>query len=117
MPDAAAVYFPRPSTAKLNTPPHMIEVQRPHNIMKIILSGTFVNKNGIVTVVVTGVKIASKIKNKPTEDTTINIVLLETLEPIAQPVRRPTNISNQYIPTILPAIVASIPEPAFEAEV
>ena len=40
IPEALSVYLPRPSTAKLKMPPHMTDVQRPHNTNNAALTGT-----------------------------------------------------------------------------
>ena len=73
MPEAAAVYFPNPSTARLNMPPHIMEVHNPHKTTKTILIGTSVFKTGKVMVEVIGEKIANKINIKPKSETVIKI--------------------------------------------
>ena len=40
IPDAAAVYLPKPSTARLNIPPHMTDVQRPQRTINRHFTGT-----------------------------------------------------------------------------
>ena len=64
---------------------------------------------GILTFVVAGAKIAIKIKIIPTVAADDNIALLEILAPKEAPNRRPIIIKNQYVPTIEPATVGSIP--------
>lgn len=88
-----------------------MEVHKPQITKKTTLNGTLINKIGIVTVTVAGIRMASKIKNNPAEETVKSIVLLEIFDPNKPPNNRPTNINNQYTPTILPATVASIPKP------
>ena len=102
IPEAASVYLPRPSTAKLKIPPHIIEVQRPQSAINMMLIGTCATPNeisllntGILTIVVIG-QIKARIMNRiPTPDATVSIALLVNLPPKEAPTRRPINIRNQ----------------------
>jgi hypothetical protein len=94
----------------------MMEVHKPQRAMNMIPTGTSTipkeisDKNtGILTLVVAGAKIAIKIKIIPTVAADDNIALLEILAPKEAPNRRPIIIKNQYVPTIEPATVGSIP--------
>src|SRR5574344_1210522 len=104
IPDAVAVYLPSPSTARLKIPPHITEVQRPHNTRNITPMGTSAKPNeisdwntGIDTFVSRGPKIPSNTKIRPTVDATANIALLETFAARLAPATRPINIRNQYV--------------------
>src|SRR5665648_82147 len=89
IPEAAATYLPKPSTARLKIPPHITEVHNPHNTRNMALIGTLAEPNakpsvvdsntGIDTVIVVGRKIAKRTNTIPKNDATINMVLLETL--------------------------------------
>ena len=105
IPEAAAVYLPKPSTAKLKIPPHMMEVHKPQRAMNMIPTGTSTipkeisDKNtGILTLVVAGAKIAIKIKIIPTVAADDNIALLEILAPKEAPNKRSESSSrtNMY---------------------
>ena len=102
IPEAAAVYLPNPSVAKLKIPPHITEVQSPQRVKNMTLEGTsaspkeiFLLKTGIFTTTSVGKKIANNTNNKPKEATKESITLLENLAPKAPPTNRPTNIKNQ----------------------
>ncbi len=103
IPEAFSVNLPKPSTARLNIPPHITEVHRPINTKRAALRGTCSNpikaaspvKTGILTVSEAGENIAARVSTKPAEDTVVNIDLAETLLAITAPTKRPTNISNQ----------------------
>ena len=101
MPEAAAVYLPRPSTARLKMAPHMIEVQKPQRIIRPRASGIL--EALMVTATDSGTKIAAIRSTMATEAITPSIILLLTLEPTDAPTRRPISIQSQYPPIIVPA--------------
>ena len=101
IPEAFSVYLPSPSTARLKMPPHMTEVQRPISTSSAALTGTFTSpkpaeplKTGRLTAT-SGANIAPSVSNRPTEETTVSILLADTLLPMAAPSRRPISIRNQ----------------------
>src|SRR5690554_2461671 len=101
IPDAALVYFPSPSTARLKILPHIIDVHNPQTTSKSALKGTTVNENedpvntGIDVVTVFGVSMAAIINIIASPDTVESITLLDTLPPTSPPMKRPTSIRNQ----------------------
>ena len=116
MPEAAAVYLPRPSTARLKMPPHITEVHRPQSTKNMMLIGTSTTPNemsllntGIETVVLIGARMAISTNASPNDATVASIFLLDTLAATEAPARRPTSIRNQYVPTIVPASAVAMP--------
>ena len=102
IPEAASVYLPSPSTARLKIPPHITEVHNPQRIKKATFNGTLAIPNqislkntGIPTVVSAGLKIDSNTNTAAKEAVAPNIALLEILAPNAPPNRRPISIKNQ----------------------
>lgn len=101
IPEAAAVYFPSPSVAKLKIDVHMMEVQRPQSTKRTAAIGTTTvlkdepEKTGIETVTVFPKKIAKTINTIATEVAIVIIALLETLFAMKLEQKRPTSIRNQ----------------------
>ena len=119
IPEAFSVYLPNPSTARLKIPPHMMDVQSPTNARNIALTGTCTSPNipselflntGIFTIESVGANMAEITRIIPMAEAVPNIALAEILLPILAPIRRPTNISNQYVAVTEPAM-ASAPAP------
>ena len=77
IPEAFAVYLPRPSVERLKIPPHMIDVQRPQRKINTQDNGTvafsiLMIPRSILRVVVTSpVKIAATMRIIPTVETVI----------------------------------------------
>ena len=101
MPEAAAVYLPRPSVARLKMQLHITDVHKPHNTSNNALRGTScISKaepvnNGMVVVWSLPTNMAPRMSNMPSEVTTTIMVRDDTLLAIAPPTMRPTSISNQ----------------------
>ena len=101
IPDAFAVYFPRPSVARLKIPPHITDVQRPQRKMNTQDNGTLASvmvinpKSRLSVVSILPVNMAATIRTIPTEDTVISWVRVDTFPEIAVLVARPTSISSQ----------------------
>ena len=101
IPDAAFVYLPKPSTARLKILPHIMEVHNPQSTSNNALKGTTVIakedpvNTGMRVVTVFGDRMAPKIRIMPSRETVESIVLLETLPPTMLPMKRPTSIRNQ----------------------
>ena len=102
IPEAAAVYLPKPSVAKLKIPPHITEVQSPQRVKSITVTGTsarlkdiFLLNTGMFTNKSVGRNIAMSTKSNPKEATKESIALLENLAPKVPPINRPMNIKNQ----------------------
>src|SRR5690554_756104 len=117
IPEAAGVYLPKPSTARLNILPHIIEVQRPTRTKNSALIGTSAKPNesapaadlcntGNSTKLVVGENIAAKTNTNPTNESVESMVLLETLLPNDAPTSLPISIRNQYVPVTKPPMVA-----------
>ena len=124
IPEAAAEYLPSPSVARLKILLHMIEVQRPQSTNNSAATGTTTIwndvpvKTGIETVVDLPKTIAKTINIIPVIVVIIIIERLETLPPMKLPMKRPTNIKNQYVPATKPPIAAAfVNKPAPFAEV
>ena len=103
IPDAAFVYLPRPSTAKLNILPHIMEVQSPQSTNNNALTGTFVIakeepvNTGIKVVTVFGDNMAITI-NKMASDDRGQHYRLEIFPPTKLPIKRPMSIrTNMYL--------------------
>ena len=82
IPDAAAVYFPNPSTARLKMPPHITEVHNPQRIRNMTFIGIMTvssepTKELTFTPIDVGKKIAPIRRIKPKQATKVNIDLLE----------------------------------------
>ena len=102
----------------------MIEVQRPQSTNNSAATGTTTIwndvpvKTGIETVVDLPKTIAKTINIMPVIVVIIIIERLETLPPMKLPMKRPTNIKNQYVPATKPPIAAAfVNKPAPFAEV
>ena len=101
IPEACAVYLPKPSTARLKIPPHIMDVHKPQSTKNRALTGTEAISNpfstlypGIETVISFGVKIAINIKQIAVAETTINCVRVATLPLMTLLAERPTNMSG-----------------------
>ena len=114
IPDAAAVYLPSPSVARLKMLVHMTEVHSPHRTRSMALMGTVAILNpvpvntGIATVLVLSSIMAARMSTMPTAVTTMVIVLLDTLLAIALPMMRPTSMSRPKRPAAIPPIAAAL---------
>ena len=101
MPEAFAVYLPRPSVARLKIPPHITDVQRPQRKMNTQDNGTFASvivmkpRSRFSVVSMLPVNMAATISMIPTEDTVISCVRVDTFPEIAVLVARPTSMSSQ----------------------
>ena len=113
IPEAWAVYLPRPSVARLKIEDHMIEVQRPQSTRNMAAIGTVTIWNdvpvntGISTVVDLPRSTARTIKIIPAPLAIIIIMRLDTLSAIKLEQRRPTSIRSQYVPATKPPIAAA----------
>ena len=123
IPDAAAEYLPNPSVARLKILLHIIEVQRPQRTNSNAAIGTVTNvkeepvNTGIDTVVDLPRTTAATIHTIPNIVVPIIIERLDTFPPIKLPMKRPTSISNQYVPATKPPTAAALPtKPAPFAE-
>ena len=118
IPEAWAVYLPRPSVARLKILGHMIEVQRPQSTKNMAEIGTVTNWNeepvntGISTVVDLPRSTAKRMNSIPAPLATIIIERLETLLAMKLEHKRPTNMSNQYVPATKPPIAAAFAKAA-----
>ena len=103
IPLAIAVYFPSPSTARLKMPPHITLVHRPTNTKAKMLTGTSVqirlrlaqSTPGTLVVMDAGANMPKRIRMMLIVAAVVIIARLETLPPIAPPIKRPTSIINQ----------------------
>ena len=102
IPEACAVYLPKPSTARLKIPPHIMDVHKPQSTKNRALTGTEAISNpfstlypGIETVISFGVKIAINIKQIAVAETTINCVRVATLPLMTLLAERNTHPANQ----------------------
>ena len=115
MPDAAAVYLPSPSTARLKIAPHMTEVQRPQRMSRRILTGTasmpkdMSDLNTGILTIDCGRSMALMTSSAAMVVVAMSIVLLDIYPPIEAPMNRPTSMRNQYVPTMVPATAVSMP--------
>ena len=120
IPEACAVYLPRPSVARLNIDAHITEVQSPQSTRNKALSGTTVISNelpvksGMEAVIVFGDIMARTTRTMPAPDVHSISTFDDTLSAIKPEMNRPTSISNQYVPATKPpmaAALAMIPAP------
>ena len=102
MPEAAEVYLPSPSTARLKMPPHITEVHRPQRTSSMMLTGTCAMPNemslwktGMLTTALTGQSMAQMTSRQAADATVESIALGETLAPSRPPAKRPMSIRNQ----------------------
>ena len=102
IPEAWAVYLPRPSTARLKIPPHITEVQRPQSTRNIALAGTSAIEKpsaalyaGIEIRMLAGRRIAMAIRTMAVIDTTMSCTRLDTLPEMTLDTRRPTSMRSQ----------------------
>ena len=100
--EAASVYLPNPSTDKLNIPPHIKDVHRPHAAINIHFTG--ISFSLIVNVEDSGMKILINSNTMARLDTEIIWVRVEILPDNALEPARPTNIIIQYEAAIVPRI-------------
>ena len=116
IPDAAAVYLPNPSVARLKIEDHITDVHKPQRTSRSAATGTVVIWNdspvntGISIVVDLPKTIAATTRIIPTHDVVTIIVLLDTRFAMKPAVKRPTSIKNQYVAATVPAIEAALPK-------
>ena len=93
IPEAGAVYFPRPSAARLKIAPHITDVQSPHRTMKMRATGS--SLPNIAIFAESGVKMKAMMNTMAAMEVAASIDFEETLPPMAPPARRPSIMQNQ----------------------
>lgn len=113
IPEACAVYFPKPSVARLKIQGHIIEVHNPTKTNNIALSGICVISNelpvksGIDVITVLGTIMAQTTSNMLIAVAVISNVRDEILAATKLTNVLPINIINQYVPATKPPIAAA----------